>query len=53
MAEFSGYYGAKDGQLDVPIDIAANDAPGVWKIRARELASGLESTAYIRVAAAP
>ena len=48
-AEFSGYYGAKEGQIAVPVDIASNDAPGVWEVRARELASGLESTAYFRV----
>jgi hypothetical protein len=50
-AEFSGYYGAKDGQIEVPIDIASNDASGVWEVRARELASGLEATAYLRVSA--
>jgi hypothetical protein len=48
-AEFSGYYGAKAGQLDVPVDVAANDAPGVWQVRVRELASGLERSAYFRV----
>ena len=40
-AEFSGYYGAKDGRLSVTLDLAPNDLPGMWTIRARELASGL------------
>jgi hypothetical protein len=39
-AEFNGYYGARDGQLSVTVDLAANDAPGVWMIRVRDLASG-------------
>ena len=38
-AEFSGWYGARDGTLAVQLDLAANDAPGAWTIRARELAS--------------
>jgi hypothetical protein len=49
VAEFSGYYGATSGRLSLRIDIARNDAPGVWQIRARELASGKESTVYFRV----
>jgi hypothetical protein len=40
-AEFSGYYGAKDGRVSVRMDLAANDAPGTWLIKATELASGL------------
>ena len=48
-AEFSGYYGAKDGQLALNLDIAHNDAPGIWTVRVRELASGLERAAYFRV----
>lgn len=49
VAEWSGYYGARDGHLDLPLDIAANDASGVWTLRVRELASGLETTSYFRV----
>ena len=48
-AEFSGHYGARDGLLNVKLDIAANDTPGLWQIRARELASRLEGTRYFRV----
>jgi len=40
-AEFSGYYGAKDGTLAVTLDLAPNDATGEWTLRVRELASGL------------
>ncbi|MCE5240792.1 LamG domain-containing protein [bacterium] len=43
-AEFSGYYGAKDGKLALRLALAANDAPGTWTIRATELASGLSRT---------
>lgn len=49
-AEFSGYYGARDGRLDLELAIAPNDTPGLWQFRARELASGLSSTGYFRVA---
>jgi len=42
-AEFSGYYGAKDGKVSLRMSLAANDAPGAWLIRATELASGLSS----------
>ena len=39
-AEFSGYYGAQGGKLAVTVDVAENDLPGKWTVRARELASG-------------
>jgi len=48
-AEFSGFYGAKDGQVQITAHIAANDAPGLWRIHAEELASGKVADAYMRV----
>ncbi len=39
-AEFSGYYGARNGRITIHLDLAANDLPGPWTVRARELASG-------------
>jgi len=48
-AERTGYYGAKDGRLELKLDLATNDSPGVWQIRARELASGQTATSYLRV----
>ncbi len=48
-AEFSGFYGAKDGTVQITCDIAPNDVPGVWRIRARELASGKVANAYVTV----
>ena len=51
-AEFSGYYGAAGGKLALQLDIAPNDRPGLWRVRFRELASGLERSAYFRVTAA-
>jgi hypothetical protein len=49
LAERGGYYAAKGGRLDIALDIAPNDMPGVWTVRARELASGREEAAYFRV----
>jgi hypothetical protein len=47
-AEWSGFYGAKDGQLELTLDIASNDRTGLWQIRVRELASGYEGVVYFR-----
>ena len=52
-AEFSGFYGAVNGQLEIPLRLARNDAPGVWQVRVRELASGRAAAAYFRVQPAP
>ncbi|NLX96626.1 MAG: LamG domain-containing protein [Rhodopirellula sp.] len=48
-AEFSGYYGAADGQVEIPLDVAINDPIGVWQIEARELASGRTAVHNVRV----
>jgi uncharacterized protein YfaS (alpha-2-macroglobulin family) len=48
-AERTGYYGAKDGRLELELLLAANDQPGVWQIRVRELASGRTASSYLRV----
>ncbi|MDD2599473.1 MAG: hypothetical protein PHO37_09630 [Kiritimatiellae bacterium] len=50
--EWSGYYGAKDSALDIQLDIAANDTPGIWQIKVYELASGRHEVKYFRVAPA-
>ena len=50
-AEFSGSYAAKRGQLVIPFDFASNDRIGVWEIRAKELATGKSSFAYVRLKA--
>jgi hypothetical protein len=49
LAEGSGYYGAKNGALAVKLDLAPNDDPGMWEITTRELASGQETTSFLRV----
>lgn len=49
QAERSGHYGAAGGRLTLRLDIARNDAPGVWSVRVRELASGLQTSTYLRV----
>ena len=48
-AEPSGWYGARDGQLELQLDLAANDEPGEWTIRVRELASDLLAVRTFRV----
>ncbi len=48
-AEGSGFYGAAGGKLDLRLDVASNDRPGVWEIRVKEGATGRESRAYLRV----
>jgi hypothetical protein len=52
-AERSGYYGAAGGKLTISLDIAPNDRPGLWEIRATELAGGIQETAYFRVMKLP
>lgn len=49
ISEFSGHYGAKDGKIDMKLDIPSNAAPGSWKVQARELASGQTGEAVISV----
>ncbi|MFO7973661.1 MAG: hypothetical protein R6V12_03415, partial [Candidatus Hydrogenedentota bacterium] len=48
-AEFSGFYGARDGQLSLTLLPAPNDTPGMWTIEARELASGILTRHYFRI----
>jgi len=49
VAEWSGFYGAKDGRLNVRLEIASNDRAGLWELHVRELASGRTATSYLRV----
>ncbi len=49
LSEFSGYYGAVDGNLAIPFTFARNDTTGVWTIEIRELASGMCARQYIRL----
>jgi len=48
-AEFSGYYGAKGGRLEIRLDLAPNDTAGTWEVRVTELASGIEARKYVVV----
>jgi hypothetical protein len=48
-AEFSGYYGAKDGKVTVRLTLAANDAAGAWTIKVTDLASGLSKQQKLTV----
>jgi len=50
VAERTGWYGAKDGVLDLRLDFAANDLPGTWEIRVRELASGRRAARFLTLA---
>jgi len=49
-AEFDGYWAARDGQIRLRLDLAANDEPGSWTIRATELASGLSAERRVTAA---
>ncbi|QDT41516.1 hypothetical protein Pan241w_15790 [Gimesia alba] len=49
VAEFSGYRALKGGVQTFQIQIAPNDKAGIWRVRVRELASGKETSAFIRV----
>ena len=49
LSEFSGYHAAIEGGLTVTLDIASNDQPGVWEVRAQELASGQRAQHFFRV----
>ena len=48
-AEPSGFHGAAGGRLDLTLDLAANDVPGTWTVRAKDLATGNEAAASVRV----
>jgi hypothetical protein len=48
-AEGSGYYAAEKGTLTVSLDLAPNEDPGVWQIKVRDLASGMESVRWMKV----
>jgi hypothetical protein len=48
-AEFSGFYGAAGGALEISVDIAPNDVQGIWAVRVEELASGQTAIRYMRV----
>jgi hypothetical protein len=48
-AEFSGFYGAPGGRLDLTLAFAPNDTPGIWTVEVKELASGLIMRHFVRV----
>jgi hypothetical protein len=48
-AEGDGFYALENGRLSLSLDLAPNETPGTWEIRARELASGLETAGWLRV----
>ena len=49
LSEFSGFYGAKDGKLALPLYFATNDIAGIWTIEIRELASGICARQFVRL----
>jgi hypothetical protein len=48
-AEFSGYYGAAGGTLNLDLNHAPNDTAGVWTVKARELATGRTALHFFRL----
>ncbi|WP_395750468.1 LamG-like jellyroll fold domain-containing protein [Prosthecobacter sp.] len=47
--EGSGYYAAENGIVEIGLDLAPNEDPGVWEVRVKELASGMEARKWMRV----
>lgn len=47
--EGSGFYAAEKGELEIPLDLAPNEDPGVWQIQVRDLASGMEVVKWMTV----
>ena len=47
--EFSGYYCAKDGVLNIDFVAALNDEPGRWTVSAADLTAGLTGQAEFEV----
>lgn len=48
-AEGSGFYAAENGIVQLDLNLAPNESPGTWEIRATELASGMEATKWMRL----
>ena len=49
LAEFSGFYGAKNGRQNITLDIASNDPVGQWTVTVNDLASGKSTTSTFQV----
>ena len=45
-SEYSDYYVAENGRLDISFVPAVNDMAGKWEIEAKELSSGKSSKEY-------
>ena len=45
----SGSYAAKNGELDVTLPVALNDAAGFWQVKARDLIAGFSAEAAFEV----
>lgn len=48
-AEFSGYHATAGGELTLPLDIAVNDARGIWTVTVKEFATGQTSQKFIAI----
>jgi hypothetical protein len=48
-AEVSGYHATSNGVLQLQLEVATNDTPGVWQIDVQELASRQTATHHFRV----
>jgi hypothetical protein len=49
LAEGSGYHASEEGLLQLSLDLAPNEDPGVWEITVRELASRASAAVAMRV----
>ncbi len=48
-AEGSGFYAAENGLVELDLNLAPNEDPGMWEVRVKELASGMEAVKWMRV----
>lgn len=52
-AEGSGHYAAENGVVDIDLNLAPNEDPGMWEVRVKELASGMEAVKWMRLQRQP
>jgi hypothetical protein len=51
--EYTDYYAAANGELDIPLHPAVNDAPGPWRVRVEDLTAGLTAERTFNVQQTP
>ncbi|MCM8757325.1 MAG: hypothetical protein NC823_02460 [Candidatus Omnitrophica bacterium] len=49
--EYSDYYCAENGSLEISFSVAENEPAGFWRIEAKELAGGNQAACYLEITA--